>query len=89
MQQLNDKILEHLKVKWLQSVRHMEHNGVMYAVYITNRFRKIGWLAEINGKYYGTPAKMSLKQKDDIIDYYLTIDRNAKETIDLILKQNV
>ena len=82
MNPLDNKILEHFKVKSCQSVRHLEHNGVMYAIFITNRFRKIGWLSEIKGQYYGTFAKMSLKQKDDIIDYYLSMDANAKASID-------
>lgn len=87
-QELDQKALEIYKVKSFQSVRHLIHNnGTMYAIFITNRFRRIGWIAEVEGKYYGTFSKLQLKEKDDIIDYYLTIDRNAKETIDELCKQ--
>lgn len=71
----------------MQSVRNLEHNGHVYAIYITNRFRKIGWMAEIDGQYYGMTAKLLLKQRDDIIDYYLTIDKNAKESIDALCQK--
>lgn len=85
MNPLDNKILEHFKVKSCQSVRHLEYRDVMYAIFITNRFRKIGWLAEFEGKFYGTFSKLSLKEKDDIIDYYLAMDKNAKETIDKLI----
>jgi hypothetical protein len=67
-----------------QSVRHLIHDGEMYAVYITKGFKQMGWLGEVNGKYYGTITKLALKEKDDIIDYYLTLDKNAKDTIEAI-----
>lgn len=84
MKPLDDTILDYFKVKSCQSVRHLHHNGTMYAVFITNRFRKIGWLTEIGGRYYGSFSKMTLKDKDDIIDYYLTMDANAKASIDAL-----
>lgn len=87
MIQFDQTILDYFKVKSCQSVRHLEHNGVMYAIFITNRYRKMGWIAEVNGKYYGNISKISLKEKDDAIDYYLTIDKNAKESIDALNKE--
>lgn len=77
-----------LNIKGLQSVRHLVHeSGNPYAIYITNRFRKIGWLTNIDGKYYGTISKLSLKDKDDAIDYYLAIDENAKKTMNQLCKK--
>jgi hypothetical protein len=81
---LNKKQLEKFTQKTMQSVRNLEHNGIIYAVFITNRFRKIGWMAEIQGEFYVQLAKMKLEQKDDIIDFYLTTDKNAKDSIDAI-----
>jgi len=85
MNPLDNKILEKFKVKSCQSVRHLEYKGIMYAIFITNRFRKIGWIAEVNGKYYGTFSKLSLKQKDDAIDFYLAMDKNAKDSLDKLV----
>lgn len=85
MKELDNKILEHFKIKSCQSVRHLEYNGIMYAIFITNRFRKIGWLAKIDERYYGTFAKLIIKEKDDIIDNYLAIDKNAKDSIDKLI----
>lgn len=79
--ELNKKQLEDFTKMSMQSVRHCEYEGVFYAIYITNRFTKIGWMAEIGDKFYGTTAKMKLDQKDDIIDFYLAIDKNAIDTI--------
>ena len=84
--ELDNKILDHFKIKSCQSIRHLTHDGNLYAIFITNRFRKIGWLTEKDGKYYGTFAKMSLKEKDDIIDYYLAMDANAKASLDELWK---
>lgn len=83
MQPLEQKILEQFKIKSCQSVRHLVdmNTSVAYAIFITNRYRKIGWIAEVNGKYYGTFSTLVLKDKDDIIDYYLAMDDNAKKTI--------
>jgi len=64
-----------------QSVRHLTHLGELYAIYITKCFKQIGWLGEVKGKYYGTLTDLKLKEKDDIIDYYLAMDENAKKTI--------
>ncbi|MGI9118411.1 MAG: hypothetical protein ACR2IQ_02590 [Minisyncoccia bacterium] len=85
MKELDNKILEQFKIKSCQSVRHLIHKDVMYAVFITNRFRKIGWMAQVGEKYYGNIAKMSLKEKDDIIDYYVSIDKNAKDSIEQLI----
>ncbi len=78
-----EQIKNTLNIKSFQSVRHLVdmHTSVAYAIYITNRFRKIGWLAQFEGKYYGQMAKLSIKEKDDIIDAYLAIDENAKKTL--------
>ena len=84
---LTEKELKKITTETMQSVRNLEHNGVMYAIYITNRFRKIGWMAEIDEKFYGASTKLSLQQKDDIIDYYLTMDKNAKDTIEELCKK--
>lgn len=84
---LNKKEIENLTKVTMQSVRNLEHNGTMYAIYIAKLFRKIGWMAEIDGKFYGQVAMMKLEQKDDIIDYYLAIDVNAKESIDKICRE--
>lgn len=88
MKPLDDTILEYFKVKSVQSIRYQTHNGVLFAIFITNRFRKIGWFAEFEGKYYGTFSKLQLKDKDDIIDYYLAIDKNAKDSIDSLCSNN-
>lgn len=84
----DNDICEKLNIKGLQSVRHLIHveTGTMYAVFITNRFRKIGWVTEIGEKYYSQLAKMQLKDKDDIIDYFLAMDENAKKSIADICK---
>ena len=87
MEKLNKKELEKLTTMSMQSVRNMIHNNVVYAVYITNRFRKMGWMAEINGEFYGQTVKMRLEQKDDIIDIYLAVDKNARESIDAICQK--
>jgi len=84
---LDDKIIEQFKVKSFQSVRHLIHNGVLYAIFITNRFRKMGWMTEIGGKHYGNVVKLSLVEKDDIIDVYVSLDTNAKQTINEVCKQ--
>lgn len=85
---LDEEIIKTLNIKGLQSVRHLVHeSGNPYAIYITNRFRKIGWLSNIDGKYYGTMSKLALKDKDDIIDYYLAIDENAKKTLTELCKK--
>lgn len=89
---ITDKeIIEKLNAKGLQSVRHLEHGGVMYSIYIEKGFKKIGWLAKINYEYYGTVAKLDkiLKsQMDDIIDHYLITDQNAKQSIDKICQNS-
>jgi hypothetical protein len=89
MEITDEEIIKTINTKGLQSVRHLidMETGTAYCIYITNRFRKIGWLAQVEGKYYGTQAKLALKEKDDIIDYYLTIDDNAKKTIKELCKK--
>ena len=80
MQELDSKILAHFKIKSCQSIRHLidMNTSTAYAIFITNRYRKIGWMAEVKGEYYGITSPMSLDQKDDIIDYYVTMKLNAK-----------
>lgn len=87
MVSLNKKQLEKLTLLKMQSVRNLVHNGILYAVFITNLFRKIGWMTEIDGKFYSNVFKLKREQPDDIIDYYLSTDQNAKESIDAILCQ--
>ena len=83
MKPLDQTILDYFKVKSCQSVRHLVdmNTNVAYAIFITNRFRKIGWIAEVEEKYYGGFTKLVLKDKDDIIDYYLAMDDQAKRSI--------
>ena len=88
MLELDNKILEQFKVKSCQSIRHLLHNGQTYAIFITNRFRKIGWIYEKDGKYYGAQAKMILRDKDDIIDFYVAMDTNAKASIEELCKES-
>lgn len=87
MVSLNKKQLEKLSGLTMQSVRNLYHEGVMYAVFITNRFTKIGWMAEIDQKFYSNVFKLKIQQRDDIIDYYLSTDQNAKDSITSILCQ--
>ena len=87
MVSLNKKQLEKLTALTMQSVRNLNHNDVMYAVFITKRFTKIGWMAEIDGKFYSNIFKLKLEQRDDIIDFYVATDKNAKDSIDEICKE--
>ena len=82
--QISSEKLEEVINLPTQSVRHLTHEGELYAIYITKKFRQIGWLGEVDGKYYGTLTDLKLKEKDDIIDYYLAMDENAKKTITAI-----
>lgn len=84
MQELTKEKVEEVSNVETQSVRHLVYGGALYAIYITKKFKQMGWLAEVNGKYYGTITDLKLKEKDDIIDYYLALDENAKKTIDAI-----
>ena len=88
--ELTKKNLGKLTKQTMQSTRTNIYEDVVYAIYITKGFKFIGWMAEINEKYYGTQAEMVLpaKQKDDIIDYYLAMDKNAQESIKEI-KSNI
>lgn len=96
---LEKDFIDKLNAKGIQSVRnimHMVHKGegeqtqwvqVPFAIYFEKGFKKCGWLAEINGKYYGSTSPMEkiLKsQMDDIIDVYLALDDQARRSIDKI-----
>lgn len=92
--ELDKAIIDKMNAKGLQSVRNLVHlvedKQVVYAIYIEKGFKNIGWMAEIDGKYYGSysPLGKILKaQMDDIIDAYLAIDDQAKRSIEEICKK--
>lgn len=87
MSKITKQEIEKISKKTMQSVRHLMYKEIPYAIYITNRFRKIGWMAIIKGEYYGVTSKLELQQKDDIIDYYVTMKKNAEDSIEEICKK--
>lgn len=87
-----------LNMKGLQSVRHLMHaipfegmwKQIPFSIYIEKGFKKIGWLVEIDGEYYGSVSPMPkiLKtQMDDLIDVYMAIDDQARRSIDNICQK--
>lgn len=89
--ELEEQIIKKMNAKGLQSVRHLVWEEVPYAIYIEKGFKSIGWLTEIEGKFYGSVSpleKIPKAQMDDIIDYYLAIDTQAKRSIEQICQKN-